>query len=77
MNPGALHCAICGRIICRNYTDDPRGSKGICPECLLDKYVEWGLLSMAIQRLLIDIDKTNKADYHAALSAIRETMEKQ
>ena len=72
---GALRCAWCGSAIKADAGAGPLGSDGICPACLLDKYVEWGLLVTVVKRLLTAIDKANKADYHAALAAIRERME--
>ena len=71
----ALRCSYCDAIVRADAGAGPLGSDGICPSCLLEKYVEWGLLVMVVKRLLTAIDKANKADYRAALAAIRERME--
>lgn len=32
--PGALRCAWCGKVLNPHYCADPRGSDGICPNCM-------------------------------------------
>ena len=77
MSGAAMRCSYCGSIIKADAGAGPRGSDGICPACLLEKYVEWGLLVTVVKRLLTAIDKANKVDYRDALDAIRERMEEQ